>query len=149
MQLFNCLIKLDYSAFKVIFQYYRCTCVSIKRGKPAAEEWKVNQESQERRWVTKSPSGDTVQLAILRLKHPLVSSGGSRHGQPSRTSRKWRLKGYPYFIFVNRCVCWTNVLVSLLTHHVFHATLCLIQHLVKGKSGEKGPRGKQGSPVSD
>lgn len=45
--------------------------------------------------------------------------------------------------------CWTNVSVSLLTHHVFHATLCLIQRLVKGKRGEKGPRGKQGSPVSD
>lgn len=80
------------------------------------------------------------------LRHLLAPAGDSRHRRPSGTSRKrWPEGNWVGFVSIHVSVGQMSAFVDSNTMH--RATLCLA--LIKGKRGEEGPPGKQGSPVSD
>lgn len=85
-------------------------------------------------------------MTTLKIRHLLAPAGDSRHRWPCGTSRKrWPEGNWIGFVSIHVSVGQMSGFVDSNTMH--RATLCLV--LIKGKKGEEGPPGKQGSPVSD
>lgn len=134
-------------------------CVLINRAMQAAKELKAVQENQERGWdlhlLSQSIFFSVKPFHLLLqniyyinkvIKYLSTPAGDSGHRRPRGTSRKWWLKG-TWIGNVSMHVSVGQISRFIDSNIMRHATVCLA--VVKGKRGEKGPPGKQGSPVSN